>query len=203
VLHFLQDVMHAQIPIEPGRASIAVFGFPGLGDLVRCHSLIQLIAAQYPKFAIDVIARRPTVDIVRFMPEVRDAIGTDFRHNRLSTVERLRLAQTLRAKNYAAAYIIQSSFKAAVVPFLAQIPERIGWACEGRRPLLTKAHSGMHRVPRMVDRICRLGIPAGATPPSRWPELRPAARRRCIRQAERRRFRSHRSFDQRADQRCR
>ncbi len=195
--------MHAQIPIEPGRASIAVFGFPGLGDLVRCHSLIQLIAAQYPKFAIDVIARRPTVDIVRFMPEVRDAIGTDFRHNRLSTVERLRLAQTLRAKNYAAAYIIQSSFKAAVVPFLAQIPERIGWACEGRRPLLTKAHSGMHRVPRMVDRICRLGIPAGATPPSRWPELRPAARRRCIRQAERRRFRSHRSFDQRADQRCR
>ena len=156
--------------IEP--SPIAVFGFPGLGDLVRCHSLIQMIAERNPDRAIDLIARRSVVEIGAFMPQIRDTIGDDFQHNCLTMGARLALAKELRSKGYRTAYIIQSSFKAAIVPFLARIPERIGWADEGRLPLLTRPRFGLRRLPRMVDRTCWLGIADGEEVPARWPEPR-------------------------------
>ena len=151
---------------------IAVFGFPGLGDLVRCHSLIQMIAERNPDRPIDLIARRSVVAIGAFMPQIRDTIGDDFRHNYLTMGSRLALAKKLRNRGYGSAYIIQSSFKAALVPFLARIPERIGWADEGRRPLLTRPRFGLRRLPRMVDRMCWLGVADGEEAPAKWPEPR-------------------------------
>jgi lipopolysaccharide heptosyltransferase II len=151
---------------------IAVFGFPGLGDLVRCHSLIQMIAEQYPDRPIDIIARRPAIAIAEFMPEVREAIGEDFQHNRLNPIARLALANKLRERGYGTAYVIPSSFKAALVPFLARIPERIGWSQEFRLPLLTRPRFRMRSLRRMVDRICWLGIPDGQAAPAIWPEPR-------------------------------
>ena len=151
---------------------IAVFGFPGLGDLVRCHSLIQMIAERNPDRPIDLIARRSVVAIGAFMPQIRDTIGDDFRHNYLTMGSRLALAKKLRNRGYGSAYIIQSSFKAALVPFLARIPERIGWADEGRLPLLTRPRFGLRRLPRMVDRMCWLGVADGEEAPAKWPEPR-------------------------------
>ncbi|MEI9804942.1 MAG: lipopolysaccharide heptosyltransferase II [Pseudolabrys sp.] len=154
------------------ESAVAVFGFSGLGDLVRCHSLIRLIADRYPSRPIDLIVRRPMADIAAFMPEVRGAIGEDFRHSRLSPLARLKLVSELRSRDYGIAYIIPSSFKAALVPFLARIPERVGWSQEFRRPLLTRPKFRMRRLARMVDRICWLGIEEGQDPPQFWPEPR-------------------------------
>ena len=149
---------------------IVVFAFPGVGDLVRCHSLIRMIAQQNPNRPIDIIARRPAVEIAEFMPEIREAIGEDFQHRHLNLVARLSLAKTLRKRGYGTAYIIQSSFKAAWVPLLAQIPERIGWAEECRLPLLTRPRFRMRRWSRMVDRTCWLGIRDAHAAPVKWPE---------------------------------
>ncbi len=138
-----------------------------------------MIAAQNPDRPIDVVARRPAIEIAEFMPEVREAIGEDFQHNRLNPIARLVLANKLRNRGYGTAYVIPSSFKAAVVPFLTQIPERIGWSEECRLPLLTSPRFRMRRLPRMVDRICWLGIPDSQTAPAIWPEPRlrvPASR---------------------------
>jgi len=158
--------------IPDAESAIVVFGFPGLGDLVRCHSLIQMIAEKYPGRPIDIVARRPTVEIAAFMSEIREAIGEDFQHRHLNPIARLALVKKLRARAYGTAYIIPSSFKAALVPFLAQIPERIGWSQECRLPLLTKPRFRMRRLPRMVDRICSLGVPDGQAAPALWPEPR-------------------------------
>jgi heptosyltransferase II len=149
---------------------IVVIGFPGLGDLVRCHSLIQMIAEQNPGRPIDMIAPRLTAEITEFMPDIREAIGADFQHRRLNPIARLALSNTLRKRHYGTAYIVQSSFKAALVPFLAQIPERIGWAEEFRRPLLTKPRFGMRRRSRMVDRTCWLAVNDDHDVPTSWPE---------------------------------
>jgi heptosyltransferase II len=152
------------------RSPIIVFGFPGLGDLVRCHSLIQMIAKQNPWRPIDIVAQRETAEIAEFMPEIREAISVDFQHFRLNSFSRFALTRTLRKRGYGTAYIAQSSFKAALVPFLAQIPERIGWAQECRFPLLTKPRFGMRRLSRMVDRTCHLGVNECHGVPARWPE---------------------------------
>ena len=151
-------------------APIAVIGFPGLGDLVRCHSLIQMIAEQNPGRPIDIVTPHHLAEIAEFMPEVREAMGADFHHRRLNPFARLTLSNTLRKRHYGTVYIIQSSFKAALVPFLARIPERIGWAQECRFPLLTKPRFGMRRLSRMVDRICWLGVEDEQKMPTAWPE---------------------------------
>jgi heptosyltransferase-2 len=79
---------------------IAVIGFPGLGDLVRCHSLIQMLAEQNPGRPIDVVAPRLTAEFAEFMPEVSETIGADFQHRRLNPVARLALSNTLRKRRY-------------------------------------------------------------------------------------------------------
>jgi heptosyltransferase-2 len=151
---------------------IIVFGFPAVGDFVRCHSLIRMISSSFPDRPIDVVGRAPAIEIAQFMPEVRNTIAESWRHRRLDLNARLALAQSLRRRNYETAYIIPSSFKAALVPFLARIPERIGWAAEFRRPLLNRPRFGMQQVPRMVDRICVLGLAHGDHSVATWPEPR-------------------------------
>jgi lipopolysaccharide heptosyltransferase II len=169
--------MHALVdrslePADLANSAIVVFGFSGLGDLVRCHSLIQMIAEKYSNRPIDIVARRPAIEIAAFMPEIREAIGEDFQHSRLNPIARLALANELRDRGYGTAYVIPSSFKAALVPFLARIPERIGWSQEFRLPMLTRPRFRMRRLARMVDRICWLGVAEGKTPPPIWPEPR-------------------------------
>jgi heptosyltransferase-2 len=159
-----------QISTGSEKSPIVVFGFPGLGDLVRCHSLIRMIAEQNPGRPIDIVAWRPTVEIAEFMPEIRDVIGVEFQHRRLNPIARLTLTRMLRKRDYGTAYIIQSSLKAALVPFLARIPERIGWAEECRLPLLTRPRFGMRRLSRMVDRTCHLGVDKHHDVPARRPE---------------------------------
>ncbi len=104
------------------------------------------------------------------MPEVREVISADFHHRRLDPFARLALSNKLHKRHYGTAYIVQSSFKAALVPLLARIPERIGWAQECRLPLLTKPRFGMRRLSRMVDRTCWLGVEDEHKVPSTWPE---------------------------------
>lgn len=45
----------------------------------------------------------------------------------------------MRSENFDCAILLQNAFEAAAVAFLAGIPERIGYARDGRSPLLTKA----------------------------------------------------------------
>jgi heptosyltransferase-2 len=151
---------------------IVVFGYPGVGDFVRCHSLVRMISHSFPDRPIDVVGRKPAIEIAAFMPEIREAIVENFAHRRLDLRARLALAGDLRKRKYGTAYIIPSSFKAAMVPFLAQIPERIGWAAEFRLPLINKPRFRMHRAPRMVDRIGLLSADSHDASLSAWPEPR-------------------------------
>ena len=61
------------------------------------------------------------------------------------------------------------TWKAALAPFLAGIPERVGFAGEGRFILLNDVRFGEKRLPRMVDRCAMLALPRGAAQPPDWP----------------------------------
>lgn len=53
----------------------------------------------------------------------------------------LRTGVSLRSDNFDTAYILPNSFRSALVPFLAGIPHRIGYAAQERRLLLTEPRS--------------------------------------------------------------
>ena len=61
------------------------------------------------------------------------------------------------------------TWKSALAPFLAGIPERIGFFGEGRFILLNDVRWGERRFERMIDRCAALALPGGALPPAALP----------------------------------
>lgn len=148
---------------------IIVVAYPAVGDFVRCHSLVRILAQRFPRRPIDVVTRAPTIELVPFMPEVREGIAENFRHGRLDLSGRFALASELRRRGYGTAYVIPGTYKAALVPFFAGVPERIGWVTEGQWPAVNRPRFGMQRIARMVDRLCLLGIDKADVSVAAWP----------------------------------
>src|SRR3954471_19516144 len=108
------------------------------------------------------------------MPGVRQAIVIDLPRKRLPVWEHKALAARLRREGYGTTLIMPHTWKAALAPFLAGIPERIGWVGEARLLLVHDLRWGGRGLPRMVDRCAALALPARAPGPAEWPlpELR-------------------------------
>jgi heptosyltransferase-2 len=83
--------------------------------------------------------------------------------------ERTALARRLREEKYQTAYVLQAKYKAALIPFLARIPERIGWFGEWRYPLINRPRFGRSRCKRMVDEMAEMALAPGEERPLAWP----------------------------------
>lgn len=145
------------------RAGILVVGPAWVGDMVLAHSLFQVLKRISPATWLGVAAPAWTLPLLRFMPEVDEAIALPFRHGDIKLMQRRRLGREIGAHGLARAIILPNSFKSALIPFFAGIPQRIGYAGEGRSILLTEARRlDKEALPRTVDRFVALGLPPGA-----------------------------------------
>jgi len=61
------------------------------------------------------------------------------------------------------------TWKAALAPYLAGIPERVGYVGEARFGLINDWRWGERKLPRMVDRCAALAQPEGTPIPAEWP----------------------------------
>ncbi|MCC7047231.1 MAG: lipopolysaccharide heptosyltransferase II [Alphaproteobacteria bacterium] len=144
-------------------AGILVVGPAWVGDMVLAHSLFQVLKRDFPAARIGVAAPAWTLPLLRFMPEVDEAIALPFRHGDAKLMQRRRVGREIAQRGYDRAIVLPNSLKSALVPFFAGIPERIGYAGEGRAILLTEARRlDKAALPRTVDRFVALGLPAGA-----------------------------------------
>ena len=144
-----------------------------VGDAVLSQPLFTLLKRFEPEAVIDVLAPRWALPVFRRMPEVADLIESPFAHGELALQKRLRLGRTLRARNYARAYVLPNSFKSALVPLFAHIPQRVGFVGEARRWLLTDArHRDERASPRMVEQFAGLAVARGARIPAELPHPR-------------------------------
>jgi heptosyltransferase-2 len=75
----------------------------------------------------------------------------------------------LRARNYATALVLPRTWKSAIAPALAGIPERIGFVGEARFGLINHWRRGEKRLPRFLDKNAALALPDGAARPPEWP----------------------------------
>jgi heptosyltransferase-2 len=150
--------------VDPAR--ILVVAPAWVGDMVMTESLTRMLRRLYPKASIDLMASPWTAALAPFMPEVRSVVTAPFAHGRLALMARWRLARRLRRENYDLAILLPNSVKSALVPFLAGIPKRVGYAREGRSILLTEARWLDRRsLSRQIDRFLALALPETATPP--------------------------------------
>ena len=74
--------------------------------------------------------------VYRAMPQVAQVIEFPFAHGGLQFKARRSLARQIEGR-FAKAYVLPNSLKSALLPFLASIPQRIGYLGEARVGLLT------------------------------------------------------------------
>src|SRR3954471_4418208 len=141
-----------------------------IGDFVRCHSVVKLLRARYPGRPIDVLTTTLCAPLLDYMPGVRKGIVVDLPRKRLALIQHQALAARLRAENYGTALVMPRTWKSALAPMLARIPERVGFAGEFRFGLLSDIRFGEKKLPRMIDRCGALALPRGAAHPAEWPK---------------------------------
>lgn len=112
------------------------------------------------------------------MPEIHDVYATDLAHGKLQLLRRWQLASDLRDVGYDAAYVLPNSLKSAVIPWLANIPLRVGYTGEHRYGLLNVRHANPDKSgerPPMTAHYAALAYAPGAKLPESMKTL-PAPR---------------------------
>ncbi|MBH2731804.1 ADP-heptose--LPS heptosyltransferase RfaF [Serratia marcescens] len=158
---------------------ILVIGPSWVGDMMMSQSLYRTLKAEYPSAEIDVMAPAWCRPLLARMPEVNQALAMPLGHGALGLGERRRLGRALRANRYDRAYVLPNSFKSALVPFFADIPQRTGWRGEMRYGLLNDVRVlDKAAFPLMVQRYLALAYDKGRIQraddlpqPLLWPQL--------------------------------
>jgi heptosyltransferase-2 len=87
--------------------------------------------------------------VYRAMPQVHEVVEFPFQHGGLQLKARRQLARQMEGR-FDAAYVLPNSLKAALLPFLASIPRRVGYLGEARVGLLTHRLKNPKNKPPMV-----------------------------------------------------
>jgi len=158
---------------------ILVIGPSWVGDMMMSQSLYRTLKARYPDATIDVMAPAWCRPLLSRMPEVNDALSMPLGHGALEIGERRRLGKALREKGYDRAFVLPNSFKSALVPFFAAVPNRTGWRGEMRYGLLNDVRVlDKAAFPLMVQRYVALAFDKAQVTSARdlpqpllWPKL--------------------------------
>jgi heptosyltransferase II len=138
---------------------LLVIGPSWVGDMVMAQSLFMTLKARYPGATIGVVAPAWSQPILERMPEVDEVLPLAVGHGELGLASRRELASRLRGR-FDRAIVLPRSWKAALVPFMARIPDRIGFLGEHRYGLLKERRKLDKQVlDQTVKRFVSLGLP--------------------------------------------
>jgi heptosyltransferase-2 len=154
---------------QAAESPILIVPYMWIGDFVRCHSVVKLLKTRFPKRPVDVLTTDLCAPLLDYMPGVRQGILWNLPRGRLAVSQHRALAKRLRAEDYGTALIMPRTWKSALAPSLAGIPERVGFFGEFRLGFLTDVRWNERALPRMVDRCATLALPPDAEPPAQWP----------------------------------
>ncbi len=152
---------------------ILIVGPSWVGDMVMAASLVAALRRRWPGRPIDMLAPPSSLPIATLIDGVEHTVPLALGHGELGLADRWKIGRALRHRGYGTAIVLPRAFKAAIPPFAAGIPERIGYAAEGRSLLLTDARPDHARkTARTIDRFVALAGPKDAPPASPRPVLK-------------------------------
>src|SRR2546421_10156841 len=148
---------------------ILVVPYTWIGDFVRGHTVVRVLKQRWPNRPVDLLTTSLCAPLVDYMPGVRTGIVWDLPRSRLAVARQWALAAQLRARNYGTALVLPRTWKSAIAPALAGIPERVGFVGEARFGLINQWRWGEKALPRFIDKNAALALPDGAALPAEWP----------------------------------
>lgn len=148
---------------------ILIVPYMWIGDFVRGQTVVRVLKQRWPNRPVDLLVTSLCAPLVDYMPGVRAGIVWDLPRSRLAPAKQAGLAAELRRRGYGTALVMPRTWKAAIAPALAGIPERVGFFGEARFGLINRMRWGEKTLPRFIDKNAVLALPVGATPPPEWP----------------------------------
>jgi lipopolysaccharide heptosyltransferase II len=106
-----------------------------VGDAVMSLPALRALHEKFPFAEISILAKPWVADLYGREPFCHRVIP----YTPKTLTEKWQAARALRSENFDCAILLQNAFEAAAIAYLAGIPERIGYARDGRSPLLTRA----------------------------------------------------------------
>jgi heptosyltransferase-2 len=120
-------------PTERSGPRFLVCGPNWIGDCIMAMPALQAFRRTVPEADITMLVKRPLEALWKMHAapdriEVFDESFAGARH----------AAALLKTRDFSRAYIFPNSFRSALIPFLARIPDRIGTAGHWRRGMMTQ-----------------------------------------------------------------
>lgn len=148
-----------------------------IGDAVMSQPLLGALAARGEQ--VTVAALPWVAPVYRAMADdVRAVVELPFQHGRLDWSARRRIARDMRGR-FDVAYVLPNSIKSALLPWLARIPRRVGYAGEGRWGLLNRRLPNPTGRPPMASFYHALAQAGNGPPVQPVMRLEPAALQRA------------------------
>jgi heptosyltransferase-2 len=110
-----------------------------VGDAIMALPALRVVRNRFADAEIAIVGRPYVADVYRNQEICNRLIPYDPKGLHAGFSGRERLAAELRAQKFDVALLLQNAFDAAWLAWRANIPERIGYARDGRSLLLTKA----------------------------------------------------------------
>ena len=104
-----------------------------VGDAVMSLPALRALRQRFPQAHIAVLAKPWVADLYRREPICDELIP----YTSKTVPEKWAAARALRSHNFDTAILLQNAFEAAAIAYVADIPQRIGYARDGRGFLLT------------------------------------------------------------------
>ena len=127
-----------------------------IGDALMAQPLLTLLKRALPDQSIVALAPRWVAPVLGAMPEVDRVVATDLAHGALQWSARRKLARDLRSERFDRAFVLPNSFKSALIPWLAGIPDRIGYRGEARFGAINRRVPGPDATLAMTARYAAL-----------------------------------------------
>ena len=143
-----------------------------IGDALMAQPLFALLRAADPAGELVTLAPEWVAPVLEAMPEIDRVLPTRLAHGTLQWTARRQLARALRAAGYQRAIVLPNSLKSALLPWLARIPERLGYLGEQRYGLLNRRLAPPPAALAMRHRYAALAGLAGVAVPATLPAPR-------------------------------
>lgn len=156
--------------MNPSPYQILIIGPSWVGDMVMAQSLFITLKQQYPDALIDVLAPAWSLALLARMPQVHQGIAMPLGHGQFNLAARYQLGRQLAAQQYDLSIVLPNSWKSALIPWFAGVPQRRGYLGELRWGLLNQARKlDTSRLTMTVQRFVALGFPADSPQPPEYP----------------------------------